>query len=145
VDHQSNRYGLVATAVTSVSAEPPTLLVCVNGSASIFPVLSAAKNFCVNVLSRDQHAIAARFASPENRESRFEIGRWTTLRSGAPALEGAQVSFDCRISGTAKSGTHTVFFGEVLALDDWGAPLDPLIYHDGSFATVSTGIERKAA
>ena len=133
VDDGTARHGLIATAVTSLSAEPPSLLVCVNGTASIFPAISEAGSFCVNILSCDQKAIAERFAIPKDRESRFESGSWTTLATGAPALEGSQVSFDCRAAGRTEFGTHTIFFGEVVAVTDWGTEADPLLYHGSAF------------
>lgn len=130
------RYGLVATAVTSVSASPPTLLVCVNRQASIHEHILGAGRFCVNVLSCEQADIAARFASPADRDSRFAAGTWISRTTGAPMLQGACVSFDCLTSGTTVQGTHTVLFGQVQ--DVWlqdAAP--PLTYHDGCFGTLA--------
>lgn len=134
------RHGLIATAVTSLSAEPPSLLICVNASASIHEHLSEARSFCVNVLSRDQQDVAMRFATPRDRETRFEMGEWSALETGAPALRGAQVSFDCRPAQKSSFGTHTIFIGEVVAVTDWGSPSDPLLYHEGKFASL-TGAE----
>ena len=127
------RHGLIATAVTSLSAEPPSLLICVNASASIHEHLRGAPAFCVNVLSRSQQPVAERFAQPHDRHTRFELGDWTELETGAPALRGAQVSFDCRPAQTVSFGTHTIFIGEVVAVTDWASPADPLLYHEGRF------------
>lgn len=138
-------HGLIATAVTSLSAEPPSLLVCVNETASIHAALTETDAFCVNLLSSGQDTIAARFASPKDRETRFEAGSWSALATGAPALEGAQVSFDCRAAGSARFGTHTVFFGEIVALTDWGTACDPLVYHDGRFRRLDDEPDREAA
>ncbi|WP_226624632.1 flavin reductase family protein [Alloyangia pacifica] len=131
------RHGLIATAVTSLSAEPPSLLICVNASASIHEHLSEAESFCVNVLSREQQDVATRFATPKDRETRFEIGDWSELETGAPALRGAQVSFDCRPAQKSVFGTHTIFIGEVVAVTDWGSASDPLLYHDGRFESLT--------
>lgn len=130
------RHGLVATAVTSVSAAPPTLLVCVNRQASIHEHILGAGRFAVNVLSAAQADIAARFASPADRETRFDAGRWISRTTGAPILEAACVSFDCLTSATTTQGTHTVLFG--LVQDVWlqqAAP--PLTYFEGSFGTLA--------
>ncbi|MEQ5870693.1 flavin reductase family protein [Sagittula sp. NFXS13] len=136
VDTGTARHGLIATAVTSLCAEPPSLLVCVNQTASIHAHLSDAESFCVNVLSQDQQAIAQRFATPKNRESRFDVGEWMTLDTGAPALVGSQVSFDCKRVGRTSFGTHSVFIGEIVSLTDWQTDCDPLIWHDGQFTAL---------
>lgn len=143
--HGDVRQGLIATAVTSLSADPPSLLVCVNETASIHGAMTAADAFCVNLLSNGQDAVAARFASSKDRETRFEVGDWTDLATGAPALRQAQVSFDCRAAGSARFGTHTVFFGEIVALTDWGTACDPMIYHDGRFRRLDDTPDREAA
>lgn len=145
IDAGGQRQGLIATAVTSLSADPPSLLVCVNETASIFEAMSRAEHFCVNVLSRDQEDVGMRFASPTDREGRFDTGTWRTLTTGAPALEGAQVSFDCRAAAASDFGTHRVFFGEILALTTWTTPLDPLLYHDGAFRALTDIDSREAA
>ncbi|MBS1301397.1 flavin reductase family protein [Loktanella sp. SALINAS62] len=130
------RYGLIATAVTSVCAEPPTLLICVNRTASIHAHLTQAGAFCVNVLSVMQSDIATRFATPVDRDTRFETGTWTTRETGSPALQGACVSFDCRTTHQMTQGTHTVLFGEIVDvwLQDAAAPLT---YHEGCFGTLA--------
>lgn len=130
------RYGLIATAVTSVCAVPPTLLICVNKSASIHDHLTQAGSFCVNVLAADQSAIATRFATPHDRETRFDLGTWAARVTGAPALVGACVSFDCQTVQQVAHGTHTVLFGTIcdVWLQDATAPLT---YHEGCFGTLS--------
>ncbi|UTH43458.1 flavin reductase family protein [Loktanella salsilacus] len=130
------RYGLIATAVTSVCAAPPTLLICVNRTASIHEHLIQSGSFCVNVLSANQSSIATRFATPKDRETRFDVGNWTARQTGAPALQGACVSFDCRTSHHMAQGTHTVLFGliENVWLQDEAAPLT---YHGGRFGTLT--------
>ncbi|WP_106743540.1 flavin reductase family protein [Yoonia maritima] len=132
----NQRYGLIATAVTSVCAEPPTLLICVNRTASIHDHLTQAGHFCVNVLSVSQADIAMRFATPKNRETRFELGTWGQLETGAPVLSGACVNFDCKTSHEMTQGTHTVLFGQIQ--DVWLQEMtQPLAYHDGSFSTLA--------
>ncbi|RJE78682.1 flavin reductase family protein [Paracoccus sp. JM45] len=136
VSTEQARFGLIATAVTSLSADPPSLLVCVNKDASIHAHLAEVDAFCVNVLSRNQQPIAERFASPVDRDTRFSQGEWTSLTTGAPALIGSQVSFDCRSVKGATHGTHTVFFGNVLQAAAWDDVSDPLLWHAGAFAAL---------
>ncbi|KJZ18518.1 flavin reductase family protein [Loktanella sp. S4079] len=134
--YDNQRYGLIATAVTSVCAEPPTLLICVNRTASIHDHLTRAGHFCVNVLSVGQADIATRFATPKNRETRFELGSWVQMQTGSPVLQGACVSFDCKTSHEMTQGTHTVLFGQIQ--DVWLQDMSqPLTYHDGRFSTLA--------
>jgi flavin reductase len=133
VNTEKGRFGLIATAVTSLSAEPPSLLICVNKDASIHAHLAEADAFCVNILSRDQQAIAERFASPVARETRFTQGDWTTLETGAPVLTGSQASFDCRSIKGAIHGTHTIFFGNVVQTAMWNIARNSLLWHGGAF------------
>ena len=110
------RYGLTATAVSSVSADPPRLLVCVNKNGLTHEKIMQSGHFCVNVLTEAQDKVAMVFAGMSGKvDDRFATGNWTTLKSGAPALEGAAAVFDCMIGEVSDQSTHTVFFGDVVA------------------------------
>jgi flavin reductase len=124
--------GMVATSVCSVSAEPPSLLVCINAAASSHDAIRAAGFFCVNLLGQADQAVAQSFGQ---REARFADREWTALVTGAPALVGALASFDCEISATIPSGSHTIFIGTVSAAKLWQDKIEPLIYIDGQFAS----------
>jgi flavin reductase len=126
--------GFVATAVTSVCAEPtPCLLVCVNRSVSSHDALHRSGILCVNVLAEGDATLAARFASSNDRERRFEGCAWESLMTGAPALEGALASFDCEIKHEMPVHSHTVFIAEVKAVRLSENELAPLIYVDGRY------------
>ncbi len=113
---QGRRYGLTATAVASVTADPPRLLVCVNKSGLTHEKILAAGAFCVNVLAEEQAGIAMVFAGMGGREAdRFAQGEWTVMATGAPALLGASAVFDCRLAETGQQSTHTILFGDVVA------------------------------
>lgn len=110
------RYGLTATAVCSVCADPPRLLVCVNKTGFTHDKITGSGRFCVNVLTEDQDAVAMVFAGMGgDRAERFATGTWTTLTTGAPALEGAAAVFDCVIHEAVEQSTHSVLFGNVVA------------------------------
>ena len=133
--HAGLRGGLTATAVCSVSAEPPQILVCVNKSASAHDPIGKSGVFCVNILAPQHRKIAERFAGMDGVEGdeRFhDMGEWSSLSTGAPVLKGCPVSFDCRLVTRVAAGTHTVYIGEIvdLALDP-AAPA--LLYADGMF------------
>jgi len=127
------REGLTATAVTSISAEPPHLLVCVNASATAHEHMHKTGAFCLNVLAREQEPIAKRFAGMDgsSRTERFDLGQWSQLTTGAPALEGALANFDCIVVREIEAATHTIFIGRVLAIRTRQG--QPLIYGDGQF------------
>lgn len=125
---------MLATAVSSVCAEPPTLLACVNRSARSFKVIDETGKFCVNVLDRNQHEIAQRFLSLDSVE-RCKLCSWTALETGAPAVEGALVNFDCTVADAVEVGTHTIFLGRVVAtrVNRSG---NPLLYYNGDYASL---------
>jgi flavin reductase len=130
---EGGRNGLTATAVMSLTADPPRLAVAVNRSASAFGQLQRAGSFAVNVLREDQVALAARFCGPIKGEARFESGSWSSLSTGAPVLEDAQAVFDCVIERCVEAGTHAVLFGAVQAVRFSSDP-QPLLYLDGDWA-----------
>lgn len=134
VMHDGVRDGLTATAVCSIAAEPPHLLVCVNASAGAHGPIHRSGAFCLNVLARDQEAIARRFAGMDGsqRTERFALGEWAALSTGAPVLKDALANFDCIVVREIEAATHTIFIGRVLAVrsDPHG---EPLIYGDGRF------------
>lgn len=109
-------FGLTATAVSSVSAEPPRLLVCINKSGLTHDKIVTAGCFCVNVLTEDQDRLAMIFAGVGGAaDDRFAAGEWTTLETGAPALVGATAVFDCILGEACSQSTHSVLFGDVVA------------------------------
>lgn len=138
-------HGMAVTSVTSVSADPPSLLVCINRTATTHAVIGRAGAFCVNLLAESDHELARRFSSPADRESRFEGREWTTLVTGAPALIDSLASFDCEVMQTVDVDSHTIFIGRVRAIELWHEHIVPLVYHDGRFDTLRGPIEAEDA
>jgi flavin reductase (DIM6/NTAB) family NADH-FMN oxidoreductase RutF len=127
------RYGLTATAVTSVSAAPPQVLVCVHGSTRTAAAIEARGRFGVSYLRPDHVALAEAFAAPAaDHADRFARGRWTTT-SGAPLLEDALGAFGCTVVEQVRSGTHLVVVGEVTTLHSTEG--SGLLYARGAFAS----------
>lgn len=120
--------GFTASAVCSVTDDPPTLLVCLNRSASVYPVFDGNGVLCVNVLAAGQQALSNLFGGKTPMAERFAAARWDRLSTGAPVLDGATVSFDCRISRRAAVGTHDVLFCEALAIRGGEGRAQGLIY-----------------
>ncbi|TCT05509.1 flavin reductase family protein [Aquabacter spiritensis] len=127
-------HGFVATAVSSVAAEPnATLLVCVNRSAHSHGVIHRTGIFCVNVLSHEDMETARRFSASHLREARFADQAWDRLATGAPALPSALASFDCTVIAAMEVHSHTVFIGEVQHLSMRDIKTPPLLYFNGRF------------
>ncbi|MXQ14226.1 flavin reductase family protein [Microvirga makkahensis] len=137
-EHEGRRAGLAATAVCSVSADPPTLLVCINSGASAHEPIRASGCFSVNLLASGQDSIARCFSGETGLkgEERFTVGKWAPLVTGAPVLQGALVSFDCRVTEITRMGTHSVFFGAVAGIAS-RSTTRPLIYAHGTYGTFS--------
>ena len=133
------RAGLTATAVCSVSAEPPTILICLNRQNSSHAVIRESQIFAVNVLALEDQDLANRFASKITGEERFKEGLWTTLDTGAPVLESALVTFDCRIAQAIEVGTHGIVFGSIEGMRVRQADAKPLLYVHGSYGGFAAG------
>ena len=123
--------GITATAVSVVSMDPPSLLVCVNQAASVHPKIENVVHFNVNVLHRDQAEVATIFADRRLEDQRFVRG-WDNDCVTPPRLRNAQASILCRRIDHHRFGTHSIFIGvveEVVMRDE----VAPLVYLDGKF------------
>ena len=127
--------GMTATAVTSLSMDPPSLLVCVNRGTGFHSAIEQCDRFCVNVLREGQEDIASIFGGGKPPHERFGDGVWAH-EDGIAYLKDAQANIFCRRAGLFQYGTHTIVVGEATALllhDE----LAPLIYVDGRYAAVA--------
>jgi flavin reductase (DIM6/NTAB) family NADH-FMN oxidoreductase RutF len=134
--HQGKNFGLTATAMSSVCADPPRLLVCINKSGTSHEMILAAGVFCVNVLDEHQEKIGKAFAGMLGKDfDRFSAGEWQELATGAPVLKSASAVFDCEIKQVIDQFTHSVIIGEVLAAQV-GRAGDALLYGARKFRTL---------
>jgi len=108
--------GFTATAVTSVSDAPPTLLVCLNKSSSVFKAFDQAEFLCVNTLAAGQEMESNLFAGKLSQSERFNSITWQAFISGSPVLNACSRAFDCKITSRVSSGSHEVFFCEILGI-----------------------------
>jgi flavin reductase (DIM6/NTAB) family NADH-FMN oxidoreductase RutF len=130
--HEGRRFAMAATAVNEVSMDPPSLLVCVNRTASLYEPLAGRVGFAINVLSEAHEEICTLCAGKAKGEDRFKVGRWAQFGNGVPYLEDAQASFLCRYETALDYGTHHIVVGRVedVRIE---SPVGPLIYANGSF------------
>ncbi|MBL0375222.1 flavin reductase family protein [Rhizobium sp. KVB221] len=127
----AGRNGMTATAVCSVSAEPPILLVGINLGASIHDQIESTGAFGVNILRPKHRHLADRFSSGLSGEARFEIGQWSEGALGVPVMEDALASFACQVIKVVTIGTHDIFFGQVVGIDV--SEGTPLLYGGGQY------------
>lgn len=129
--------GMAATAVMSVTADPPTLVVAVNRNASMSPILDEHGWFCVNLLAERHQALVGVFGGAKSGKDRFDDGEWRFSTVNPPILADAAASLVCETTGRLDVGTHTLFVGDVRAIANHPL-IDPLIWVDGGVATART-------
>jgi flavin reductase (DIM6/NTAB) family NADH-FMN oxidoreductase RutF len=130
--------GLTATSVTSLSADPPSLLVCVNRSAQIAAALSAGAPFSVNLLAAGQREVAEAFGGQRVAQgvARFAFGGWYRSENEVPLLAGANAAFECKVAELHDFATHHVVIGAIHDIRLPDVPAPALIYHDGRYGAV---------
>jgi len=126
--------GLTVNAFTSVSLEPPLVLVCIDRSASSHDVLLQAGAFAVSILSSGQEALARRFAVDPSAE-RFAGVDWHEGPAGAPVLDGAAGWLACTVESVHSGGDHTIVVGRVH--DGAGGGGAALVFHRGGFGSTA--------
>ncbi len=135
--HDGQRAGLTATAVCSVTADPPQIIVCVNRKVRAHPLIANSSALSVNMLAQSHEMVAKRFAGLVDGvlgEDRFEGANWEEGVTGAPILRDALFSLDCRVIEAIPASTHSIFLCEVV--DAKFAEASPLLYFNGRFAAV---------
>lgn len=115
-DGPAGRAGFTASAVCSVTDEPPTLLVCLNRGASVYQAFERNRVLCANVLAAGQDGLSNLFGGKTPMVERFAAAAWSVGLSGSPMLDDALVSFDCRVRDVSLVGTHDVLYCEVIAI-----------------------------
>jgi len=139
--------GVTATAVCSLTVDPPSVVACINRDTWVGQFAPESRNFCVNVLARDQQPIAETFAGRTTLAAaeRFQVGNWSESHTGAPVLTGAIASFDCELEQAVDFATHVILIGRVLQTVSADAASEPLVYVDGAFTTTRSAVVASAA
>lgn len=132
-DGPAGRFGLTVSAFSSVSAEPPMLLVCINRRSPACAAIRSNRRFCVNVLAAAQRPLADSFAGRprSGRPYDFAEGQWQWRTTGSPVLADAVASFDCTLHESAVAGTHRIFIGAAVAIG--ASPGTPLLYTNRAY------------
>jgi flavin reductase (DIM6/NTAB) family NADH-FMN oxidoreductase RutF/DNA-binding GntR family transcriptional regulator len=122
-------FGTTASAVSSLSLEPPMLLICLNETSETQNAIRESGRFAVNILADDQSEVATRFATKSS--SKFRPEDIARADSGMPLIAGALAQIECRVTNAVSGGTHTVFLAEVERATATDA--SPLTYYRGRF------------
>ncbi len=135
--------GLTATAVCSVTAEPPRLLVVVNRNVFAHDVIQRSAALSVNVLNDTQRELALRFSGQDdcNPRERFKDGRWDLVAGRPPRLRNCLASFEGRVTRTIPESTHTLFLIDIADIRKDEEVRAPLIYFDRKFATLAASAQ----
>lgn len=126
-DGPAGKAGFAASAVCSVTDTPPTLLICLNRSSSVFDTFEANRVLCVNTLASAHEPLSNLFGGKTPVEERFAAAEWRVGTAGVPILKDAIVAFECAVTESVDVGTHRVLFCSVLSLAE-GADDEALIY-----------------
>jgi flavin reductase (DIM6/NTAB) family NADH-FMN oxidoreductase RutF len=124
--------GMAATSITSLTIDPPAVLVCVNRATSLHALLVPTAPLSVNLLSKSQHDVSSAFGGGLPREQRFGIGNWIDGENGLPELAEAQANLSCVIDAMLAYGTHSIVIARVLKVKV-SSEIAPLIYQDGCY------------
>ena len=138
MDADGSPRGFTANSFTSVSLDPPLILVCLAKRAASCPVFQAAKSFAVNILSEDQKAVSTAFSSPG--VDRFTTVDWSARATGCPILADVVAWLDCRMQEVVDAGDHYILIGRIVDYDY--APASPLGFCRGAYVTF--GLARDA-
>ncbi|ADB52427.1 flavin reductase family protein [Conexibacter woesei] len=129
--HEGRALGTTASAISSVSLDPPMVLVCMNRSSATGQAIAAGGAFAINILGAQQRALAEHFASKHPDKFDSGVAEATAGAWGQPLLAGAVATIEARVTERMDGGTHTVFLAEVdSAAADGG---EPLAYFRGRF------------
>jgi flavin reductase len=134
---ETHSCGITANAFTSVSLDPPLVLVCVNSGTAGAEAIEQNRGFAINVLGAHQEPISRYFSSkerPRGARAFDEVEHYTAV-TGCPILEGAAAYLDCRLADAHEAGDHVIFIGEVLAIG-LADEVEPLLFHGGRYCKV---------
>jgi flavin reductase (DIM6/NTAB) family NADH-FMN oxidoreductase RutF len=130
---EDHAYGMTANAFSSVSLDPPLILVCAKSGAEGSEYIDRNGVFAVNILAADQEPLSRFFSSKDRPRGRdaFRGVDHRTVVTGSPVLEGVVGYLDCCLHESRTVGDHEIFIGEVVALD--ATEREPLLFHGGRY------------
>jgi flavin reductase len=132
-DGAAGRFGLTVSSMTSVSSEPPMLLVCLNRNSVAHDAIAGNRRFAINLLAAHQQPVAAMFAGSSSHRPAYDFdnGDWSVTASGLPRLLDSAAIFECELDTAIKAGTHSIFLGCVARASS--EELMPLAYSNREY------------
>ena len=130
IDDNKNLNAITVSSVTSVSIDPPSLLVCINKTAGIHDSIVKDSKFCINLLKKNQQDISNLCSSFQEEENRFKNDQWDT--TDIPFLKNAQANIFCKVDEIISYHTHSIVVAKVTE-SKYSNEIDTLIYVDGSY------------
>lgn len=127
--------GMTATSFSSVSLEPPLILVCINQATDTGEVMLESRHFAVNILNAEQQQVSNQFAGGSSQEERFGNVVWHEGVVGSPVLDDALASIECKVVQQVSAGSHWVIIGEVEHVTCREG--EPLLYYNSAYQTLS--------
>jgi len=128
--------GMTATSFSSVSIDPPQILVCINKTADTGDAVLEGKNFAINILKSDQQEISNQFAGGASQEERFANVNWHEGVGGSPVFDDALASIECTVVQQVLAGTHWVVIGEVQNVNCNSG--EPLLYYNSGYREINS-------
>ncbi len=144
VHSEGQDHGMTASAFSSLSLEPPLVLVCIQNKNRSYGLIEQSGSFAVSILARDQEALSNRFAGgfiddegrwqrwPEDKDKFADLSLTRGTSSGAPMLDGALAQLDCSLEAIVPGGDHGIFVGRVEGLQ-LSEDATPLLYFGGRY------------
>ena len=129
-DQAGGPHGLTVNSFTSVSADPPLVLVCIDNSCTLLPFFESASHFGLSFLEERQQDISMRFAFVPER--RFDGVNWSSTPNGIPVIDGVLGWMECRIEQRVQAGDHRILIGEVVGAEIRLEEL-PLVYYGSGY------------
>lgn len=131
--HQGLIHGMTVSSFTSVALEPPQVLASIQKDTRTYELADQSGSFSITILSTDQQEISERFAGRMGEDqNRFEDLVVDTLITGSPFIRGGLAYLDCQIRQRVDLGSHLVFIGEVVAVQEFDR-LNPLLYYNRAY------------
>ena len=121
---------ITVSSVTSISMDPPSLLICINKSARIHDTLKIGSEFCINLLNKDQEELSNICSDEDSYDERFKDKNWNT--KGVPFLANAQANIFCKVDKLSSYHTHTIVVGLVMDAN-YSDEISTLTYVDGNY------------
>ena len=126
-------HGMTVNSLTSVSVDPPMVLICVDYSSNLLAMFRASLRYGLSILDEDQQELSHRFA--QRGQDRFDGIPWEPGATGVPLIPGALAQLECEIRTVVESGDHAVLIAQVVAARE-SAGGRPLLYFDSAYRSI---------